>query len=48
VEVHHLKLKEGESMNIDDIIFAKVEMKRSLCNEVLNAANRDTSLTEIS
>ena len=42
VEVHHLKLKEGESMNIDDIIFAKVEMKRNLCNEVLDSANRDS------
>jgi SNF2 family DNA or RNA helicase len=38
VEIHHLKLKEGESMNIDDLIFSKVEQKRTLCNEVLASA----------
>ena len=44
VEIHHLKLKEGESMNIDDLIFSKVEMKRTLCNEVLAAANNSIEL----
>jgi SNF2 family DNA or RNA helicase len=41
VEIHHLKLKEGESMNIDELIFSKVEQKRSLCLEVLSMANSD-------
>jgi SNF2 family DNA or RNA helicase len=41
VEIHHLKLKEGESMNIDELIFSKVEQKRSLCQEVLSMANNE-------
>jgi SNF2 family DNA or RNA helicase len=41
VEIHHLKLKEGESMNIDELIFSKVEQKRSLCQEVLSMAKSD-------
>ena len=46
VEVHHLKLKEGESMNIDDLIFSKVEQKRSLCQEVLAGANRNLTYSD--
>ena len=46
VEIHHLKLKEGESMNIDELIFSKVEQKRSLCHEILMAANSSIDLAE--
>jgi SNF2 family DNA or RNA helicase len=44
VEIHHLKLKEGECMNIDELIFSKVEQKRSLCQEILFAANSSIDL----
>jgi SNF2 family DNA or RNA helicase len=46
VEIHHLKLKEGESMNIDDLIFSKVEQKRNLCNEVLASALNTVDLDD--
>lgn len=45
VEVHHLKLKEGESFNIDELIFKKIEEKRILCEEVLAAAKCETEIT---
>jgi SNF2 family DNA or RNA helicase len=41
VEVHHLRLKESESMNIDKLIFEKVEQKRDLCEELLAAARHE-------
>ena len=47
VEVHHLKLKEGESMNIDELIFSKVEQKRSLCQEVLAEANSELAKSDL-
>jgi hypothetical protein len=40
VQVHHISLKEEElSINIDDYINERVEIKRDLCLEVLTAAN---------
>ncbi len=41
VRVHHLKLTEGESMNIDKLIFEKIETKRNLCQQMLEAACRE-------
>jgi SNF2 family DNA or RNA helicase len=38
VMVHHLLLKEEESMNIDKIIVEKAEIKRTLCDEFLSFA----------
>lgn len=40
VHVHHISLKEEElSINIDDYINERVEVKRELCLELLSAAN---------
>ena len=41
VVIHHIALEEEdtESINIDDYINARVDMKRTLCNQLLDAAN---------
>ena len=38
VEVHYLRLKETEGMNIDEKMFDKVEFKRELCSIMLKSA----------
>ena len=38
VIVHHLLLKEEESMNIDKRMIEKAEEKRTLCDEFLSYA----------
>jgi SNF2 family DNA or RNA helicase len=40
VIVHHLRLKETESINIDNMILEKVEFKRELCQEILDACKK--------
>ena len=41
VVIHHIALEEedAESINIDDYMNARVEMKRTLCKQLLDAAN---------
>lgn len=39
VHVHHLMFKEEESLNIDDYINSRVEVKRNMCIQLLAAAN---------
>ena len=40
VVIHHLRLKETESLNIDNMILEKVEFKRELCKEVLDVCKK--------
>jgi SNF2 family DNA or RNA helicase len=39
VHVHHLYFKEEETLNIDDYINSRVEIKRDLCYQILSAAD---------
>lgn len=40
VEVHHFRLEEEKSMNIDNMMIQKVEQKRELCDWFLETASR--------
>lgn len=43
VQVHHFRLEEEQSLNIDKIMIDKVEMKRELCDWFLENATRGIS-----
>lgn len=46
VEVHHFRLEEEKSMNIDAVMVAKVEEKRELCRWFLKNASRGLESAE--
>lgn len=43
VQVHHFRLEEEQSMNIDKLMIQKVETKRELCDWFLESASRGIS-----
>jgi SNF2 family DNA or RNA helicase len=46
VEVHHFRLEEEKSMNIDKMMIEKVEQKREMCDWFLETASRGMEVEE--
>ncbi len=46
VEVHHFRLEEEKSMNIDKMMIEKVEQKREMCDWFLETASRGMEMEE--
>jgi SNF2 family DNA or RNA helicase len=46
VEVHHFRLEEEQSINIDELMMEKVEAKREMCDWFLDNASRGLNTME--